>query len=307
MNYNPMRFLAFLLTGTCFLLITACSSNDEKEETVSLESELYETAQDQLEHRRWTQAINNLQTLEEHFPFGKHAEQAQLELVYAHFGAGDPDSSTASADRFIRLHPQHRNVDYAYYMKGLSAYVKDKDFISSIIATDRSTRDPGAARESLTLFTQLLHRYPESAYAADAQKHILALRNLLARYEINVANYYFKRGAYLASINRGRYVLENFQGSPAVPDALAVMVQGYHLIDMDELATRTESVLKLNYPDHPALNDDDEFNYQYAANTGADSWLSKLTFGFFDKTEPKGFDTRQQYDPSLQNAPRVSE
>lgn len=303
-----MRFFAFFLTGTCFLLIAACSSNNEKdEEAIGLESELYKVAQEQLANNRWGQAINNLQTLEEHFPFGKHAEQAQLELIYAHFGAGDPDAATASADRFIRLHPQHRNVDYAFYMKGLSAYVKDRDFISSIIATDNSTRDPGAARESLTLFTQLLQRYPESIYTADAKKHILSLRNLLARYEINVANYYFKRGAYLASINRGRYVLENFQGSPAVPDALAVMIQGYHLVDMNELADRTESVLRLNYPDHPAFNSEHEFNYQYAARTGEESWVSKLTFGFFDKTEPPGFDTRRQYDPSLQRAPRVEE
>ncbi len=300
-----MRFTTFLLAGICFLVLSACSSNKEQEYTYSAESELYEAVQRHLASSRWESAIQNLQALEEHFPFGKHAEQAQLELIYAHLEDNDPDAATIAADRFITLHPQHRNVDYAYYMKGLSAYVKDIDFISTIIPSDRTLRDPGAARESLTFFTLLLTQYPESTYAADAQKHILALRNLLARSEINVANYYFKRGAYLASVNRGRYVLENFQESPAVPDALAVMIQGYHLLDMDELASRTESVLRLNYPDHPAFNDKKEFDFQYAANSGEKSWASRLTFGLFDKTEPKGFDTRDQYDPSLiKKAPR---
>src|SRR5690606_2141674 len=129
------------------------------------------------------------------FPFGTYAEQAQLELIYAYYMSNDPDAAIATANRFIRLHPQHRNADYAYYMMGLSAFTKDKGMFERVLPTDLTMRDPGAARESLANFAQLLNRYPDSPYAADAKKRMLYLRNLLARYEIHVANYYFKRGA----------------------------------------------------------------------------------------------------------------
>jgi outer membrane protein assembly factor BamD len=300
-----MRAPVFLVIGLCWLLLSACSSNETQEFTS--ESDLYDSAQERLERSRWESAIRSLQLLEEHFPFGKYAEQAQLELIYAYYRSGEPDLATAAADRFIRLHPQHRNVDYAYYMKGLSAYSKDKTFLALLIPIDQTQRDPGAARESLDYFTQLLNRYPDSPYAADAKKRMLYLRNRLARYEIHVANYYFKRGAYLASVTRGKYVLKNYQETPAVPDALAVMVQGYHLLGMDELTDRTLAVLRLNYPDHPAFNKQGEFDFQHGAASGERSWLSMATFGLFDKRDPRGFDSRRQYDPQYQNAPRVTQ
>ena len=298
-----MRALVFLIAGLSFALLSACSSNNQQDFTS--EADLYESAQEQLERSRWESAVRSLQLLEEHFPFGKYAEQAQLELIYAYYSSGEPDLATAAADRFIRLHPQHRNVDYAYYMKGLAAYSKDENFLSQIIPLDQTQRDPGAARESLSYFTQLLNRYPDSPYATDAKKRMLYLRNRLARYEIHVANYYFKRGAYLASVNRGKYVLENYQETPAVPDALAVMVQGYHLLEMDELSDRTLAVLRLNYPDHPAFNKSGEFDFQHGDVSGERSWISTITFGLFDKRDPRGFDSRRVYDPQYQDAPRA--
>ncbi|WP_198147256.1 outer membrane protein assembly factor BamD [Gilvimarinus polysaccharolyticus] len=299
-----MRALVFLITGLFLVLLSACSTTEQQQDVTS-ESELHESAQTHLDRSRWENAIRSLQLLEEHFPFGKYAEQAQLELIYAYYSSGDPDAATASADRFIRLHPQHRNVDYAYYMKGLAAYSKDESFLAKIIPLDQTQRDPGAARESLDYFTQLLNRYPDSSYATDAKKRMLYLRNRLARYEIHVANYYFKRGAYLASVNRGKYVLENFQETPAVPDALAVMVQGYHLLEMDELADRTLAVLRLNYADHPAFNKQGEFDFQHGDVSGERSWLSTITFGLFDKRDPRGFDSRRVYDAQYQDAPRA--
>lgn len=300
-----MRAPVFLVIGLCWLLLSACSSNETQDFTS--ESDLYSSAQERLERSRWESAIRSLQLLEEHFPFGKYAEQAQLELIYAYYRSGEPDLATAAADRFIRLHPQHRNVDYAYYMKGLSAYSKDKSFLALLVPIDQTQRDPGAARESLDYFTQLLTRYPDSPYAADAKKRMLYLRNRLARYEIHVANYYFKRGAYLASVTRGKYVLKNYQETPAVPDALAVMVQGYHLLGMDELTDRTLAVLRLNYPDHPAFNRQGEFDFQHGTASGERSWLSLATFGLFDKRDPQGFDSRHQYAPLYQDAPRVTQ
>jgi len=300
-----MRALLFLFAGLSLFAISACSTNDRPD--FSSESGLYLSAQEQLERSRWERAIRSLQLLEEHFPFGKYAEQAQLELIYAYYRSGAPDAATASADRFIRLHPQHRNVDYAYYMKGLAAYSKDENFLSQIIPLDQTQRDPGAARESLSYFTQLLNRYPDSPYASDAKKRMLYLRNRLARYEVHVANYYFKRGAYLASVNRGKYILENYQETPAVPDALAVMAQGYHLLGMQELTDRTLEVLRLNYSDHPAFNNKGEFDFQHGAASGERSWVSVITFGLFDKRDPRGFDSRRVYDPQYQDAPRVKQ
>lgn len=294
-----MRVLQFLLIGGLILLTAACSTTEREEEYTS-EADLYQTAQEQLERSRWEEAINNLQALEEHFPFGTYAEQAQLELIYAYHGYDEPELVAATADRFIRLHPQHRNVDYAYYMKGLSSFSEGKGMFERVLPTDLTMRDPGAARESLAHFAQLLSRFPDSEYAPDAKKRMLYLRNLLARYEIHVANYYFKRGAYLAATNRGRWVVENYDQTPAVPDALAVMVQGYNLLEMPELAQQSLELLKLNYPEHPALNEDGGFDEQYYSDAGDRSWLSRLTFGLFDKQEAPGFDTREIYNPEYQ-------
>lgn len=290
-----MRVLHFLLLGA-LLLLAACSSAPKEPEYTS-EADLYHAAELQLNRGQWETSITNLQSLEENFPFGTYAEQAQLELIYAYFMSGEPDAAIATANRFIRLHPQHRNVDYAYYMMGLSSYDKDKGVFERVLPTDLTRRDPGPARESLANFSQLLARYPNSDYAADARKRMLYLRNLLARYEIHVANYYFKRGAYVAATNRGRYVVENFPQTPAIPDALAVMVQGYKLLKLDPAAEQTLAILRTNYPNHPVLNAKGQFNERYSYGDDKRSWISRLTFGLFDKRDPPGFDTRKLYDP----------
>lgn len=288
-----MRSLPCLLLCSLVLLV-ACSS---KEPEYTTEADLYNAATKQLENSQWESAIKNLNSLEENFPFGTYAEQAQLELIYAHYMSGEPDAAIATANRFIRLHPQHRNVDYAYYMLGMSSFTKDKGMFERVMPVDTTQRDPGAARESLANFTQLLTRYPDSTYAADAKKRMLYLRNYLARYEIHVANYYFKRGAYIAALGRGRYVLENFPQAPATPDALAVMTQAYYLLKMTDKAEEMLAILKLNYPDYPALNENGSFNQEFMYNNGRSRWLAFLTLGIFSKDEITGFDTRELYDP----------
>ena len=130
------------------------------------------------------------------------------------------------------------------------------------------------------------------------------LRNLLARYEIHVANYYFKRGAYLAATARGRYVLENYPRTPAIPDALAVMVQGYKELKMEEPAEQMLAILRTNYPNHPVLDSNGQFNEQFRYGSDERSWISRLTFGLFDKRDPPGFDTRELYDPEYQKPAR---
>ncbi len=285
-----------LITALIFssISLTSCSSNKDKLEKSS-EQVIYNKALEALDRKNYTNAVEYLQLLEEHYPFGPYAEHAQLELIYAYFKTREYEAVIASSDRFIRLHPQHRNVDYAYYMRGIASFHNDSALFS-VLPTDVTKRDPGTARESFNYFAQLINRYPDSIYALDAQKRMIFLRNMLARYEIHVANYYFKRGAYLAAANRGRYVVENFQSTPAVPDGLAVMAQAYHLMDMKELSMDAIKVLAANYPNHPALSDKGEFDHNFS-KLEKRSWVSYVTLGFFDKDQTVSYDTREIYDP----------
>ncbi|WP_439135368.1 outer membrane protein assembly factor BamD [Pseudomaricurvus sp.] len=291
-----MRARLILIVASVILL-AACSSQEDQGPKYTTEKDFYEAAQRQLDSSQWETAIDNLQALEANFPFGTYAEQAQLELIYAYYRNFEHEASSAAADRFIRLHPQHRNVDYAYYMKGLSSFTEGSGMFERFLPTDLTKRDPGAARQSFAHFSQLLARFPNSQYAPDARKRMIYLRNLLARYEIHVANYYMKRGAFVAAANRGRYVVENFQQAPAVPDALAVMVQSYHSLHMNDLSTNALATLKANYPNHPAFDSDGNFNYQHSGRLGDRSWVSYATFGLFDKKDPPGFDSRELYNP----------
>ncbi|MGH1471396.1 MAG: outer membrane protein assembly factor BamD [Cellvibrionaceae bacterium] len=299
------RVIRFSFLGLCLItLLSACATQEEKdanraERIRETERQLYETAERQIRSQQWESAIKNLQLLEENFPFGAYAEQAQLELIHAHYRNYDFDAAIANADRFIRLHPRHRNVDYAYYLKGLSSFSIGGGLFDRFAATDPSKRDVGAARESFAQFSQLLTLFPESQYVPDAEKRMIYLRNLLARYQIHVANYYFKRGAYIAAVGRGRYVLENFQQTPAVPDALAVLIQGYRLLEMEDLMNDSLMILKKNYPQHPSLKKNGEFDFKFSSLEDR-SWFNKLTFGLFDKQDPGGFDSREIFDPQFQ-------
>jgi outer membrane protein assembly factor BamD len=183
-------------------------------------------------------------------------------------------------------------VDYAYYMKGLAAYTGDEDIFSRFVPTDHTKRDTSHAKEAFAEFAQLVARFPDSPYAADAKARMVSLRNLLARNEINVANYYFRRGAYMAAMNRGRYVVENFQRTPAVADGLAVMAQGYILLGMDDLAQDSIATLVLNYPQHPAVDKNGEFKSVFTLEGLQRSWVNKLSLGLFDPPKPPQFDNR---------------
>ncbi|MBK6290038.1 MAG: outer membrane protein assembly factor BamD [Gammaproteobacteria bacterium] len=256
------------------------------------ERQLYEAAQKNIKSSNFELAIKNLQLLEARYPFGPYAEQAQIELIYAHYRNYDHEEAVAAADRFIRLHPQQQNVDYAYYMKGLSAFTEGQGLLERFLPTDMTLRDPGPARQSFADFSQLLSRFPNSDYAADARARMVYLRNLLARYEINVANYYFKRRAYVAALNRGRFVVENFQETPAVPDGLAVMAQAYLILGMNDLADNAVTALRENYPTHPSLDKSGKFIAQSYPGDSDRSWVNILSVGFLDRAEPPSFDNR---------------
>jgi len=288
LNYALMLLLALAVYG--------CAGNETDEFANSGEQEIYEKAQHYLHSGNWDSAVKSLQALESRYPFGKYAEQAQLELIYAHYQGYEREAAVEAADRFIRLHPGHPNVDYAYYMKGLSAYTVNDEFFSRFLPSDAAQRDVNPAREAFAEFNQLVSRFPDSPYAADARARMIYLRNLLARHEISVANYYLRRGAYMAAVNRGRYVVENFERTPAVADGLAVMAQGYILLGMNDLAKGSIEVLAKNYPDYPNLNDKGEFVSVYTLNGLQRSWMNKATFGLFFPPTPPQFDYRGKDD-----------
>lgn len=276
-------------------LLSACSSHDNKENMT--ERDLYMEAQKYLKEENFDLAVKSLQMLESRFPFGPYADQAQLELIYAQYRSYQTEAAVAAAERFIRLHPQHPNIDYAYYMKGLANYTEGTGFLDRFLPTDMTQRDPGKSLQSYEDFRQLLTRFPDSQYAPDARARMIYLRARLARHEINIANYYFRRKAYLAAANRGRYVVENYPQTPAVGDGLAVMVQAYQLLGENDLANDALKVLRTNFPNHPSLDANGNFitKFDVANNPKHRSWVNILTFGLFDRAEPPKFDNRAEY------------
>ena len=272
-----MRNISILIL--VLLAVLGCSKDEVEDDLDATELAYYTSAQDSLRAGNYAGAIQKLQLLESRFPFGRYAEQAQLEIIYAYFKSAQPEAARSAADRFIRLHPTHPNVDYAYYLKGMVSFERDKNFLSNIIPMDPSTRDPGSARESFNDFSQLIRRYPNSEYAPDAQQKMKYLRNLLAASEVHVARYYIRRGAYVAAANRGRHVFENFQESVAVPDALAVMVEAYQLLELFELADQTLLVLSTNYPGHESLDNEGNFRKSQTVKGKERGWLNIITFG----------------------------
>ena len=303
-NFMQAKHYKNWLLITLICLLAACSNNKAQVDASVTAEKLYERAISALESSAFERAITLLQALEAQYPFEGFAEQAQLELIYAYYRNRDYDAANSTAERFIRLRPDHSNVDYAYYMKGLIAFTEETSILDSIIPTDNTLRDPGSARESYSHFAELLTLFPDSIYAADSRQRVIFLRNLIARSEINVANYYFKRGAFVAATSRGRYVVENFQGSPSVPDGLAVMAQGYLLLGYEEQAENAITVLRENYPEHPALDDQGNFKQRNVLSGEKRSVINLMSFGLLDKPKPLGYDTRKLYNSQYSKPPR---
>ena len=289
------RRAAQALLLSLLLLISGCSwfgGDDDELIADSGEQQMYREAQRHLKNENFSLAVRSLQGLESRYPFGQYAEQAQLELIYAHYSAYEFAAANEAADRFIRLHPRHPSVDYAYYMKGLAAYDIEPGFFSRFIPSDDTKRDVSHIQTAFAEFAQLLARFPDSAYAPDARQRMVHMRNMLARNEIHVANYYFRRGAYMAALNRGKYVVEHMQQTPSVADGLAIMGQAYLLLGLDDLAEDSIAVLCENYPDHPNLTSGCEFDSVYTMDGLQRSWINQATLGLFDPPKPPQFNYR---------------
>ena len=271
----PLLLLMAIFLGGCSIF--GDDEDDDEFAGLSTEEQFYQRALGQLNGQNFRGSISTYQALESRFPFGRFADQAQIEIVFAHYRNGDMEAARAAADRFIRLHPDSGNVDYAYYMRGLSSFTDGGGLLNRFVPVDQTRRDPGRAQESFNDFSQLLALYPDSVYSADARARMIFLRNNLAAYEIHVANYYLERRAYIAAQRRGQYVVENFQGTPSVADGIAVMVETYLRLGLNDLADTSLALLRENYPDHPSIDNSGEFIIQTEITNP--SLLYTVTFG----------------------------
>ena len=244
-NTPNIRTLVVLI---CLSVFYACSSNEEMPDERLIEKDLYDQAQIRLKNENFSTAIISLETLESRFPFGRYAEQAQAELIYAYYKNFEYEASRSAADRFINLHPRHPHTSYAYYIKGLSSFTDDSGLFARFLGSDLSKRDMDPAQSSFDDLSEFLSRYPESKYAPHAKQRMIYLRNLLAKHEMHVAGYYMERRAYLAAIGRAKYVIEHIPNTPQTPFALSVLVEAYGMLDYQELKQSNLEVLKSNFP-----------------------------------------------------------
>ena len=274
------------------LFISGCaffgSGNNQNDATrdqavESGDQTLYLEARRSLDNGDYTGAIDRLELLEAHFPFGRYAEQAQLELIYANFMRTDYDTAILAAERFINLHPQHQHADYAYYMKGLSNFQRDRGFFDKLLGTPEPLRDVSSARSSFAQFEELLTNFPNSTYARDAQHRMYYLRNVLAEAELNIAYFYLRRDAWVSAINRAREVIEHYPKSEVVPHALVVLVEANHKLGLKDASNDALEILSLNFPEWPGFNDEGELVIRSPIRNKDRSFLNTITLGLLDR------------------------
>ena len=249
--FRPFTALFRLLTPIFIALaIAGCSSfGDKPDETVGWSAgKLYSEAKDAQNDGAWDKASKMLEKLEARYPYGRFAQQAQLELGYVYWKAGESGSALAACDRFIKLHPNHPAVDYVYYLKGLINFNEDLGLTGMISTQDPTERDPKAARESFDAFRELVTRFPNSKYTPDAIKRMEYLVNALASLEVHVARYYIKRGAYIAAANRAQYAVKTYPQAPAIEEAMFILVTAYDKLGMNDLRDDADRVMHKNFP-----------------------------------------------------------
>jgi len=232
---------------------TGCGSLD-KDPTVKWDAErLYAEAKEEMGVGNWKKAREYLEKLEARFPFGRYAQQAQMEIAYSYYKEGESASAVTAAERFLKLNPNHQNADYMQYLKGLALFNDDLGIFGRAFGRDPTYRDPKAMREAFDAFKELAVRYPNGRYAAEATTRMNYLVNALAQSEVNVARYYLQRGAYLAALQRAQVAVREYVGAPASEEALSIMVRAYASLGMDGMRADTERVLLANYPNSAFL------------------------------------------------------
>ena len=232
------------------LLLSACGLLQDKPDATRdwPAARLYKEAKDELNGGNYEQAIKYYEILEARYPYGAHSQQAQIESAYAYFKQGEVASAVAAIDRFLKLHPNHPNADYAYYLKGLVYFNEDLGILGRFTGQDNTERDPKSARDSFDAFKELATRFPDSKYTPDGLARMKYLVNALAYNEVHVARWYMRRGAYVAAANRAQYAVQNYPEAPAVEEALFIMVRAYDALGMKDLRDDAERVMRKNFP-----------------------------------------------------------
>lgn len=268
--------MRILILAMLAMTLAACSGNSREQPLDPMDplattrgertaEELYAEAQRLLARGDHRTAANRLQDLQARYPFGGYFKQAQLDTIYAYYRAQEMESAIRAADRFIRLNPQEPEVAYALYMRGRANLERGNDFLTRTFDIDRRIRDPGPMLEAVNDFRDLLERYPDSRFVDDAEQRIRQLRNSLAHNELHVARFYMKRQAYVAAANRAMGIVENYQGTTSVEDALGILEQAYAAMDLTDLRQDVLRVIQENFPDHPSLRERPAFLPDFGA------------------------------------------
>jgi outer membrane protein assembly factor BamD len=244
-----LRSLLAALLIPAILVVAGCASLTNDDETTGWSAQrLYGEAKDAMASREWQKAIKYFEKLEARYPYGRFAQQAQLEVAYAYWKDNERASAIAACDRFIKLYPNHENVAYAWYLKGLINFNELTGMLTWLTTPDMSDRDPKASREAFNAFREVVTRFPDSRYAPDAAARMRFLVNALASNEVYVARYYMKRGAFVAAANRAQYAVQHYPQAPAVEEAMAILVKAYDSLGMPELRDDAQRVLLKNFP-----------------------------------------------------------
>lgn len=244
-----MSVVRWLIVLAVILTVSGCAALREDPTADWSASQLYGEAKAALDSGNYQQAVEYYELLEARFPFGRFAQQAQIEIPYAYHKAGESEAALAAVDRFVQLNPRHPNLDYAYYLRGLINFDPDQGFLSRVFPMDPAEMDTQPLEEAFQDFGRLVSEYPESRYTPDARQRMVFIRNALAAHELRVAQFYIERRAWVAAVQRARYVVERYPGAAVMPQALAILYQSYRALDLDEHAENTMAVLELNYPE----------------------------------------------------------
>lgn len=245
-QWFPRLGRAVALAG--LVALAACGST-EKDATAKWDAaRLYKEGHSELLNGNWTHARELFEKLESRYPFGRYSQQAQIEIAYSYYKEGETADALDATDRFLKQNPSHPNVDYVYYLRGLINFIEPPAWIGRLVDYKVSERDPKAMRDSFEAFKELLTRFPDSRYAADARLRVAYLVNALDDHEVRVGDYYYRRGAYLAALARAQSALRDFPGSASQKEALTLMAKSYAALGLTQLQVDAERVLQLNYP-----------------------------------------------------------
>ncbi len=249
-SWRARRLLAgAALCLGALLMAAGCSNTTPRDPTLGWTAEkLYAEAKEEMASGRWSAAVKMLEKLESRYPFGRWAQQAQLDIAYAQYKDNDRAMALASTDRFLKQFPNHPALDYIYYLRGLINFNEQQGWLASLGGQDLSERDLQAARDAFDAFREVVTRFPDSKYAGDAEARMKYLVNSMASGEVHIARYYYRRGAYVAAANRAQAAVRQYQQAPAIEEALYIMVKSYEALGLDELRNDAERVLKANFP-----------------------------------------------------------